>query len=155
MGPEEYEQRRRALEAQLRADLELVRAGYEAKLRALEALRREAAAETGTAVPSFGGDDPRQEAAPKKGPPAAARPPAPPPPPVRRPNYEAMEGLADALPGLPAVFDKRDLVRALGYTPSRATLMRAIDKLLMDQKIRIVQHSLGGRMTQYERVEKV
>jgi hypothetical protein len=151
MEPEEYERRRRALEAQLQADLELVQAGHEAKLRALEALRRTAASEATTPVPSYGGD-PRQVAAPEVRPPATARVPSPPPAPVRRPGNEALFSLEKMLSGLPAVFDKSDVIRALGYTPSRGTLGRAITRLLVEERIRIAEHSLGGKLTRYEKV---
>lgn len=144
MSPEEYERRRRALEAQLQADLELVQAGHAARLRALEALRREAV-ETGTAGPGHEAD---------RRPPAAVRTPDPPPT-VRRRDNEALDDLQDLLPGLPVFFDKRDLVRALGYTPSRATFLRAIDKLREENKIRIAQHSQGGRLTRYEKLAAV
>lgn len=155
MQPEEYERRRRVLEAQLQADLELVQAGHEAKLRALEALRHAAASETITPVPSVGGD-PRQVVAPKTSPARLASPPPapapPPPPPPRRPDNDALFSLQDVLPGLPAVFDRNDVIRALGYTPSRTTLGRAISRLLVEEKIRIAQYSEGGKRTKYKKV---
>ncbi|PYQ54697.1 MAG: hypothetical protein DMF53_29110 [Acidobacteria bacterium] len=46
MNSEEYERRKRLLDEQLRADLELIRAGHEARLRALDALRDGSRGET-------------------------------------------------------------------------------------------------------------
>ena len=109
MTQQEYEERLRALEAQLQADIAMVHAGHEARVRSLESLWQAAKA----------GDE-------KAAVPAAA--PAPPaaPPETGRPPGATYDDLFDALPRLPEVFDKRDVVRVLGYKPPYTTLVRAL-----------------------------
>jgi hypothetical protein len=70
----EYERRRRALDTQYREDLELIRAGYQAKLRALEMLWFASPATDAAArgpVPSVGGDPGRDELEEERPAPAA------------------------------------------------------------------------------------
>ena len=112
MTREEYEERRRALDAMLEADIAMVRAGHEARVRSLESLWQAAkAGDEKAAVPA-----------------AAPAPPAAPPEPARPPGT-TYDDLCDALPRLPEVFDKRDVVRELGYTPPYTTLVRALEDL--------------------------
>lgn len=112
MTREEYEKRLRALEAQLEADIAMVRAGHEARVRSLESLWQAAKAGDGkAAVPA---------AAPA--PPAAISETA-------RPPGATYGDLLAALPRLPEVFDKRDVVRALGYKPPYTTLARTLEYL--------------------------
>jgi hypothetical protein len=112
MTREEYEERLRALAAQLEADIAMIRAGHAARVRSLESLWQAAKA----------GDE-------KAAVPAAA--PAPPaaPPETARPPGTTCDDLLDALPSLPEVFDKRDVIRVLGYTPPYSTLLRALKYL--------------------------
>ena len=56
------------------------------------------------------------------------------------------------LPDLPELFEKRDLVQALGYEPSRSTLFRALDTLREQGKIEIALYSDGGTRTQYKKL---
>lgn len=112
MTREEYEERRRALDAQLQTDVALVHAGHEARVRSLESLWQAAKAGDGkAAVPAAAPEPP---AAPQ----AAARPPG-----------ATYNDLLAALPRLPEVFDKRDVVRELGYKPPYTTLLRALEFL--------------------------
>jgi hypothetical protein len=105
MTREDYEERLRALDAQLQADVALVHAGHEARVRSLESLWQAAAAGDGkAAIP----------AAPHE---------------TKRPPGATFDDLCEALPRLPEVFDKRDIVRVLGYTPPYTTLVRALDDL--------------------------
>lgn len=112
MTREDYEERLRALDAQLQADVALIHAGHEARVRSLDSLWQAAAAGDGKAAI-----------------PAAA--PAPPATPheTKRPPGATFDDLCEALPQLPEVFDKRDIVRVLGYTPPYTTLVRALDDL--------------------------
>lgn len=146
MRSSEYEQRRRAIEEQLQADLELIRAGSQAKLRALEMMWLHSA--------ESDGETPRNEA------PAGVETPGETVPRERRADEQAAvsprrDVLSDAeavLPGLPELFEKRDLVQALGYEPSRSTLFRALDALRVKGKIEIVLYSTGGTRTQYRKL---
>jgi hypothetical protein len=129
MRHSEYEQRRRALEEQYHADAELLRAGYQAKLRALEMLwlaSPDVAVLPARSAPLLPGETPASPA-PKSTSPALLLP--------ARPRGQVLNELETLLPSLPEVFDRRDVVRALGYEPSRASLHRAFSKLLEDRLI--------------------
>ena len=80
-------------------------AGHEARVRALESLWRAAAAGDEKAV---------VPAAPSE---------------TARPAWSTLDDLTEALPRLPEVFDKRDIVRVLGYKPPYTTLARALEEL--------------------------
>jgi len=135
MNTEEYERHRRLLDEQLRADLELIRAGHEARLRALDALRDGSRGETLATLET-------QTAETQTG--AAPAVPA-----VQGSN---VHDILDIFPQLPEVFDKADVVRILGYVPHRATLNRAWDHLLQGGKIVMAHHSQGRRPTIYRKL---
>lgn len=153
MRSREYEQRRRAIEEQLQADLELIRAGYQAKLRALEMMWLHSA--------EGGGEAPRNEApagaetpgetVPRETVPRETR--ADEPAGVSR-RRDVLGDVEAVLPDLPELFEKRDLVQALGYEPSRSTLFRVLDTLRVNGKIEIVRYSTGGTRTQYQKLAK-
>lgn len=90
--------------------------------------------------------------------PPAASPalPSPPPPPARPAiqRGQVVDDLDTILPQLPEVFDARDVVRALGYKPPRATLYRAISRLLADDRVVREREGLGPRPTSYRRRRK-
>lgn len=130
MKRSEYEQRRRALEEACQADLELIRSAHEARLRSLEALWLA---------------DPEEEES-EAPPPTPVAHPAPRP--VRPPLAQA---LGAALPGLPEVFDKNDVIRALGWTPDRAALFRALENLVHQRRIAVERFGAGRVMTVYRK----
>jgi len=109
MTRDEYEERLRALEAQVQADIALVQAGHEARVRSLGSLWQ--AATAGAAIPA---PAPVPAVAPKK---------------AARPDWSTLDDLQEALPRLPEVFDKRDVARVLGYAPAYTTLVRALAEL--------------------------
>jgi hypothetical protein len=131
MTRDEYEEHRQALEEQLRADIALVHAAHEVRVRSLERLR-------------LAGKEGGQESAPASS--NAMRKPS-------RPRGSVLDDLEAALPRLPAVFDKRDVVGALGYKPSRATLFRALQQLQEDREIAIQDYSAGGSLTRYRKLK--
>lgn len=143
MRQTEYDQRRSALEQQLHDDLELIRASYQAKVRALDRLLEkdeeiEAAGETP-------GDDKTPEPAE---PPEATRPDI---------HRMAVKGglkqmVRDVLPQLPEVFDRYELMEALGFEPHRTTLLRALDQLVADGRITLEDLSNGRLPTRYRKV---
>lgn len=102
MTRDEYEERLRALETQLQTEIALIHAGHEARVRALGSVWQTAAP---ASVPA---------AAPKK---------------AARPAWATLVDIEEALPRLPEVFDKRDIIRVLGYTPAYSTLFRALAEL--------------------------
>jgi hypothetical protein len=143
-------ERRRLLEEQLQAALEMVRSGYGMAVRALEALRAESAEEEpeGAApLPSVGGNSNA------KADPEASRPSTPAPPlPSRIPTNKWPDDVEAALPRLPEVFSKADLVHALGYQPTRGTLLRIFEKLKKEGRIEILRSSDGGKPTTYRKI---
>jgi hypothetical protein len=126
MRRSEYEQRRRALEETYQADLGLIRSAHEARLRSLEALWLA---------------DPEEDD-------SGDLTPAPAPRPARPPLAQALD---DALPGLPEVFDKNDVVHALGWTPDRAALFRALGELVNQQRIAVERFGAGRVTTVYRK----
>ena len=141
MTREEYEERKRALEAQHLADVALMNVAHQARMRTLEDLWQCTAAHAvspqAMAVP-----------APTSAPPA---PPAPSPKP-KRAAFSVLDDLTAALSGLPETFDKHDIVRALGYEPSRATLFRALLALSKEGRITNVNFSVGGATNRYRKL---
>ncbi len=140
MTQNEYERRRRLLEEQLQAALEMVRSGCEIAFQALEALRAESAK-----------DEPAGASIAK---PAPSTSRSAPDPPLRSriPTNQWPDDLEEALPMLPEVFTKADLVRALGYQPTRGTLLRIVDKLIQEGRIAVLKASDGGKPTTYRKV---
>lgn len=162
MTRSEYEQRRRALEAQLAADVELVRAAHETRLRALERLWIASSEETAALVaedsPSPRGEEVSPEPVPigtRTGTQTGTGTQAPSEEEdgeVRKGYGEVAADLEAALESLPELFDKAALVREIGYQPIRSTLHRAIDKLLLQKKIKVDQASSGRTRTIYRKV---
>ena len=129
MRRSEYEQRRRALEEIHEADLELIRSAHEARLRSLEALWL---------------SDPEED-------PAETPPPAPPVAPPRIVRPPLAQALDDALPALPEVFDRNDVVGALGWAPDRAALFRALEALVFQRRITVERFGSGRLTTTYRK----
>lgn len=53
------------------------------------------------------------------------------------PRYSVASDLDDALPRLPEAFERKDVVRALGYEPPRTALYHALDRLQQEGAIAI------------------
>lgn len=150
MTRSEYEARRRALEEQLRADIALIQAAHETRLRSLERLWQAAnEAEEPNPGPSQAAERPaRAETTPA----AVPVPPAAEPKPPARPRGQVLADLLDILPELPEVFERPDIIKALGYEPSRSSLHRALAKLLEAGEIVVESRSDGGILASYRRV---
>jgi len=141
----EYDQRRSALEQQLHDDLELIRASYQAKVRALDGLLEK-------------DEDEKMEVAGEA--PSDDRTPEPAEPPeATRPEISRMavkgglkQRVRDVLPQLPEVFDRYELMEALGFEPHRTTLLRALDQLVADGRITLEYLSHGRLPTRYQKV---
>jgi len=154
MDSQEYQQRRQALEEQLQSDLNLIRAGHEAKIRALERIWFTSDGPSSPPVETVPDETVARETVPAEVVPEtnaadAAEEPAVASASDRR---DTLSDLLDALPALPNEFDKSDISRALGYTPSRATLYRVLAKLEKEGKIVTVQSSQGRMKTLYRAV---
>ena len=137
MTREEYEERRRAFEEQHRADVALMNAAHEARIRSLDRLWQEEL-------------DPERSAAAPEASPAPAQP-APAPKPMRE-RYAVVTDLDDALPEIPEIFDRRDVIRALGYEPPRTTLYHALAQLQKEGAIAIETFSGGGARVRYRKL---
>jgi hypothetical protein len=156
MRHEEYERRRRAIEAQLREDLELLRAGYQAKLRALEMLWL---APPGEALPPAGAmsetlrlsETPASsETLPETTLPQSETVTPSDPKETRR--GQVREEIEAAFAELPEEFDRRDILRVLGYEPPRATLFRVLRQLVEDEWITVAWYSTGRSSTRYAKL---
>lgn len=141
MTREQYEQRKRRLEEQLRAGIQLLESAHQAQVRALdlvwmlqeEELAAEPVAET---------------AAPPKPAPA----PAPPPPPQRSTGHLERD-LRAALRRLPERFTRGEVCAALGYEPDRGTLYRILRELVQEGSVRVESMGSGRRATVYVRTD--
>jgi hypothetical protein len=151
----EYERRRHALEAQFHEDVELLRAGYQAKLRALEmvwltspeeALPAGCSASDAVETLRLSETVPASETLPVR----ETLPPAPEPPARRR--GQVIDDIEDIFPELPEEFDKKDVIRLLGYDVPRATLHRVFSQLTIDGLIAMAHHSDGHTPTRYRKL---
>jgi hypothetical protein len=149
-----FEILRERLEEQLRADVELLYEAHRTKMRAFETVWR-AQAEL----------DP------------SLQPPPPPPasgsrrqivtllpeiepsqPPVEQPSgpKKSLASLVFAVfNSLPEVFDKHDLCRALGFTPSSSSLHRVITELIEQEWIRLETEGTGRIGNTYRKIAMV
>lgn len=149
MNNDEYERRKHALEQMYQADLAMIRAAHETRLRSLEALRH-------TPVPPLDTPAGHPENSPAPSPPPA--PPAPTPASTferqraRNQNPDLREAILEALPNLPTLFKKDDVVRAIGFTPSRSSLQRILMQLDTEKVIRFEEISDGRNPTIYRKL---
>jgi hypothetical protein len=126
MKRNEYEQRKRILDEQLRTALDLVHAGHRAQLQMLELLWRTSEGEAPEA--------PEAPSLPES--PEAAPSPSPTPRP-RRGAGELYDEIIAVLPQLPDDFTKHDVNRCLGHSPDRASVFRVLDMLKREGRIEV------------------
>jgi hypothetical protein len=150
MTREEYEQRKRRLEEQFRAGIELLEIGYREQMRALELVWRARSQE---------GRAPVSPAAPEPASPPAVREEAPPrpapadPPKRRRGAGELREEVLEALDSLPEVFDRNQVCAVLGYQPDRSSLFRILRQLTFEDVLRLEKFGGGRVTTKYRKIE--
>jgi len=149
MTREEYEQRKRRLEEQFRAGIELLEVGYREQLRALE-LVWNARSEVGRV--------PAAPAVPEAAPPPAVRDEAPGPAPAapprrRRGAGELREEVLEALDSLPEVFDRNQVCAVLGYQPDRSSLFRILRGLTFEGILVLEKFGRGRVTTKYRKIE--
>ncbi len=139
----EYQRRRRQLDAELRAGIEMLQEGHRARVEALDSLWLKATEEA-----------PAGPSTPPEPTPIEPAPPAPAPsaPRARRGAGELLEDVEAALEALGEEFEKKDLCRALGYTPNRTSLHRALWNLQGEGRIEPLRFGSGGRATRYRKV---
>lgn len=138
MTHEEYEQRKRRLEEELQAGVELLQAAYRQQVRALEVVWRTMGAEVALPGPreAQAAEAPQERQAA----PAKAR---------RRGMWELREDIDAALGRLPEVFDHNDVRRELGYEPNRTSLYRTLQDLQDEGILTIARVGSGKVPTRY------
>lgn len=139
MDRNEYERRRRAIEEIYRNDLELVRAAHEARIRSLEALWTSFAPVPGAETTAPPAPSPAPSNAPAPATPLQPRPP------------DLRQAIEEVFPQLPDRFEKKDVVAALGWTPSRSGLYRVLLDLAIEGRLHITP-SGGRHPSQYRKL---
>jgi hypothetical protein len=137
MTRSEYEARRRRLDEELGAVLEAVQAGHQARIQLLDLMW----SMSSSGVPE-----------PETPPSAAPKPPEPEPPPRRRGAGELLDGILEILPGLPELFTKDDVEKALGERINRSSLFRLLRDLERDGWLRTEAPGSGRAPTTYRRL---
>lgn len=132
MTREEYEARRRRLDEELRAAVELLKAGHQAQVQALDLLWR--ISTDGAAAPD----------------PSPALPPAAPRSRRRGPG-ELLHEVTAILPQLPESFTKDDVSRVLSDPPDRSSLFRVLRELEVAGRVRVERYGGGRIPTVYRR----
>ncbi len=133
MTREHYDQRRRQLDAELRAGIVLLESAHRLQVHALDLAW------------SMLSQEPLAPAASPAKPPEQA-------PAKRRPN-NLLEDLGAAVARLPEAFDRNDICRELGYQPERSMLYRALQDLVAQGSIAIFQGGEGRTPTRYRRLQ--
>jgi hypothetical protein len=150
MTRDEYEERKRRIEAHHRFSSELIEAARQQELRALELVwMTTAEGAFGRSLPPM----PSEEAillSVSSAPPGRGATPAKAP---RRPLWEIVEKVVEVLPGLPEPFDRNDLCLALGYELDRGVLFRLFERLVDEKRVQRVTRGEGRIPSQYRRVE--
>lgn len=144
MDRNEYNRRRCALEELYQADLRLLRAAHEARVRSLEALWL---ALEGDVLPSplailHAAPEPDH---------APALPAEPDVPASLLRNPDLRTSLEEILPSLPDLFEKKDVIQALGWTPSRSSLHRVLSDMVQDGFVAFEVLSSGRMPSRYRK----
>jgi uncharacterized membrane protein len=120
--------------------MEMLHAGHQAKVAALDARWEEEAAPAAASHPAM--PEPRPEPAP-----AASQP-------RRREPGDLQTDVEAALALLGEEFRKSDLCRALGYEPHRSSLHRVFRELQKEGIVEIGTPGLGGRASFYRKIRQ-
>jgi hypothetical protein len=150
MTREEYEDRRRRLDEQLRAGFELLEAAHRQQVRALDLVWM-TTAEEAVSIPRFpaeasSGPEAQPTAAPAQDPPSGS-----PPRPAPRSAWRLQGDVEAALANVPDVFDRNDLCRTLGYEPDRASLYRTIWELIGKGVLALEDRGSGRTPSRYRK----
>lgn len=143
MTRDEYEQRKRRLEEQLRAGVELLKAAYREQMRALELVWMARSEEAALPPPALETAPPavRREETPRSPAPVARR----------RSRGDLSEEVMAALDSLPEVFDRNQVCEVLGYQPDRSTLFRVLQQLAFQGVLAYESYGGGRRTTKYRK----
>jgi hypothetical protein len=144
MTREQYEQRKRRLEEQLQAGIQLLESAHQAQVRALDLVWMLQAEE--------GAAGPVAEAASLSSPEPSPAPP-PSPSPHRSPRH-LEDDLRAVLPRLPERFTRADACAALGYEPDRGNLYRILQDLVRERRLRVESVGSGRKATIYRKTDE-
>ncbi len=150
MTHDEYEERKRRIEEQHQAGIELLEAGRRLQLRTLDLLWM-STAEGGTFSPGTEGILPPPSATPK---PSPAAPPvaSAPPKPKRRPAYQVYSDVVAALASVAEEFTRDEILAVLDYEPDRAALHRILIRLVEeDRRLILVERGRGRLPSVYKK----
>ncbi len=146
MNKDEYERTKTRLAEQRRSAIEMVEAGYQAQLKALElywTLQDEGTEAHDSLEVISGGP----AAAPPSGQAALQAKKAAP----QRSAPEVDADVRARLPLFPETFTVRDAYRALGYQPYRSALYLSLQKLVQEGLIRVLEPGSGHRAVIYQK----
>ena len=149
MTRDEYEERKRRIDAHHRFSSELIEAARQQELRALELVwMTTAEGAFGRSLPPV----PSEEAILLSVSPAAPERKAAPVKAPRRVLWEIVENVIEVLPGLPDPFDRNDVCQALGYELDRGVTFRLFERLLDEKRVQRVTRGEGRIPSKYRRV---
>lgn len=148
MTKEQYEQRKRRLEEQLRDGIQLLESAYQAQVRALDLVWMLQAEESGVRAKTVF-SSPEAPAAPT--PASQERQPQPPArsQPHGQRTHTARDEIYSSFHRLPDTFTRSDVCKLLGYEPERGILFRILRELVREGYIRIAERGAGQRATVY------
>ena len=146
MTRDEYERSKARLAEQRQGAIEMVEAGYQAQLKALELY---------WSLQSGKGEVPQVETVSSDAPTAVASSGQEPTPPVERAFRRNAPGVdldvREAFPRLPETFTRREVCQALGYEPHRGALYASLQKLVLTGFARILEPGMGHRAVVYQK----
>ncbi len=160
MTHDEYEERKRRIEAQHRAGIELLEAACRQQLRALELVWMTTAegdvAFSGMPLePLAGFSDPPPASPPATASPAPTEVKPVPSRPQRRAAWQLLEDVEQALAKVPKVFDRNDICGVLGYEPDRASLYRILQQLAGEGILALEDRGVGKLPSRYRKLATV
>ena len=143
MTRDEYERRKRRLEEEMRAGMELLEAAHRYQLRALELVWVATGGDGAAIIP------------PPVVAPSALEPASPlaaePPRSGRRKAGELREAVQTALAQVPEVFNRNHVCAALGYNPDRGSLYRVLQELQEEGTLVMKSRGDGSVPTTYRK----
>jgi hypothetical protein len=157
MTQDEFEKLRARLEEQLRLDVEMLYEAHRVKLRAFETIRQARAELEGSERPpvatvsTVSNLEPRPpELADEEAQPAPVAPAVK----TRGEAWSVFDEIVYVLGKLPDEFDKYDVVRAIGQTPSKATLARALEALCKENILAISTPGFGRYPARFRKLPR-
>ena len=146
MTQDEYERSKARLAEQRRGAIEMVEAGYQAQLKALELY---------WSLQNGKSEVPQAKGVSSEAPAVFPASEMEAPPPVkaapRRSAPEVDADVREAFPRFPETFTRREVCQALGYEPHRGALYQSIQKLVLTGFARILEPGMGHRAVVYQK----